>query len=148
MNDFLSLDMSGAGMKAQRTRMRVITENLANSETVGPNGPYQRKDVVFKAQPISDFDSTLAETLGGAGEQAPVSMVGVSEVQTDPSPPIEVYEPWNPRADARGMVAKPNINVIREMSDMMEASRSYEANLSVAKATQDMLMAATELVKR
>jgi flagellar basal-body rod protein FlgC len=148
MNDFLSLDMSGAGMRAQRIRMRVISENLANSETVGPNGPYQRKDVVFKAHPITDFDSTLAESLGGAADKAPLSMVGVSEEQTDPTPPLEVYEPWNPQADARGMVKKPNINVIREMSDMMESSRSYEANLSVAKATQDMLLAASELVKR
>lgn len=146
MNDFLSLDLSGAGMRAQRTRMRIISENLANSETVGPNGPYQRKDVVFRAAAMTDFDATLEDAIGGAKESA--STVGVTEVRPDAEPPLLVYEPWNPLADAKGMVAKPNINVIREMADMMEASRSYEANLSASKATQDMLMSATELIKR
>lgn len=146
MNDFMSLDLSGAGMRAQRTRMRIISENLANSETVGPDGPYQRKDVVFRAMPMTDFDMKLEDAIGGAKEAS--STVGVSEVRADGEPPLLVYEPWNPLADAQGMVAKPNINVIREMSDMMEASRSYEANLTASKTTQDMLMAATDLIKR
>ena len=149
MNDFLALDISGAGMRAQRMRMRVISENLANTETVGPAGPYRRKDIVFKAVPIHDFDNTLQDTLGGIrGKATTVDSIAVGEVMADKSPPIQVYEPGNPLANAQGMVAKPNINVIREMADMMEASRSYEANLSAAKATQDMLISATELVRK
>jgi flagellar basal-body rod protein FlgC len=148
MNDLMTLDISGAGMRAQRVRMRVISENLANVETVGPNGPYRRKDVVFNTAPLSDFDSDLKNALGQPTDAAAAQTVAVGEMVTDNAPPIEVYEPWNPRADARGIVTKPNISVIREMTDMMESSRSYEANLTAAKATQEMLVSATELIKR
>lgn len=149
MNDFLALDVSGSGMRAQRLRMRVISENLANTETVSPQGPYRRKDVVFKTLPLQDFDKEMQGAMGRQEvKAATVSSVGVVDIRPDSTPPIEVYEPWNPQANAQGMVAKPNINVIREMSDMMEASRSYEANLTAAKSTQDMLLAATDLIKR
>lgn len=148
MNDFMALDLSGAGMRAQRLRMRVISENLANTETVGANGPYQRKDVVFRAQPIPNFDNDLKDALGQSAGAGTLSTVAVTEVRPDRSQPIEAYEPWNPLANAQGMVSKPNINVIREMSDMMEASRSYEANLTASKATQDLLISATELIKK
>jgi flagellar basal-body rod protein FlgC len=150
MNDFLALDLSSAGMRAQRLRMQVTAENLANQNTVGPNGPYRRKEVVLNAAPLAfekDLTNALGELASGI-ESVPVQTVEVSEVRPDNSEPVKRYEPDNPMADAQGYVAYPNISIFREMTDMMEASRSYEANLAASKATQDMLTAAMDLLKK
>jgi len=150
MNDFVALDLASAGMHAQRQRMAVIAENLANQNTIGPNGPYQRKEVVFRATPLNSFDDSLQAALdkaAGVGNDN-LKTVGVAEVRCDNSPPERRYEPNNPLADAQGNVAYPNISIFREMTDMVEASRSYEANLAVAKATQDMQTSALSLAQR
>ena len=151
MNDFVALDLASAGMHAQRERMAVIAENLANQHTIGPNGPYQRKEVVFRATPLSDFDQSLQTALdkaAGVGANDNLQTVGVAEVRYDNSAPDRRYEPSNPLADAQGYVNYPNISIFREMTDMVEASRSYEANLAVAKTTQDMQTAALQLAQR
>ena len=150
MNDFITLELSGAGMRTQRQRMAVIAENLANQHTTGPNGPYQRKDVVMHAVPVTAFDKELDAALGqSSGDPATaLQTVVVAEVRSDGSEPEKRYEPDHPLADAQGYVAYPNISIFREMTDMTEAARSYEANLAAAKTTQDMLTAALELVKR
>ena len=150
MNDFIALDLSGAGMRVQRERMRVIAENLANQHTTGPNGPYQRKDAIFESVPIEPFDNALSAAMDAQSEGpgAPLSSVRVTEVRQDGSDPIKVYDPSHPHADADGYVAYPNISIFREMTDMIEASRSYEANLAAAQATQDMLNAALDLLRR
>lgn len=151
MNDFLALDLSGAGMRAQRMRLQVVSENLANQHTVGPNGPYKRKEAVFQTVPVSSFEKDLEDAVGGLTNTkgAPsVQSVAVSEVRTDNAEPVRVFEPSNPQADAKGFVSYPNISIFREMTDMMDASRSYEANLAAAKSTQEMLTAAMDLLKR
>jgi flagellar basal-body rod protein FlgC len=147
MNDFTALDLSGAGMSAQRERMRVVAENLANQHTTGPNGPYQRKEVILKSVPLQDFESDLTVAMSSGGD-VPVQTVATQAVRPDAAPPIRVYEPNHPHADAQGYVSYPNISIFREMTDMVEASRSYEANMAAAKTTQDMLIAALELVRR
>ena len=150
MNDLLALDLSGAGMRAQRIRMQVVAENLANQHTTGPNGPYQRKEAVFESVPVTSFDQDLAASIRSLtqapGEEA-VQSVNVSDVRADNSEPVKVYDPSHPHADAQGYVAYPNISVFREMTDLIEAARSYEANLSAAKATQEMLTSAMDLLK-
>ena len=149
MNDFVALDLASAGMHAQRQRMAVIAENLANQNTIGPNGPYQRKEVIFRATPLNNFEDSLQAALDkAAGGGDDLKTVGVAEVRCDNSPPERRYEPNNPLADAQGNVAYPNISIFREMTDMVEASRSYEANLAVAKTTQDMQTAAMQLGQR
>jgi flagellar basal-body rod protein FlgC len=151
MNDFLALDVSGAGMRAQRMRMQVISENLANQHTIGPNGPYQRKDVVFQTVPVNSFQQNLDEavdTLAGPNSLPPLQSVTVSNVRTDNADPVQVYDPANPQADAKGFVSYPNISDFREMTDMIEASRSYEANLAVSKTTLQMLTSAMDLVQK
>ncbi|MCE5229493.1 flagellar basal body rod protein FlgC [bacterium] len=150
MSDFLALDISGAGMAAQRMRMRVISENLANQHTTGPNGPYQRKEVVMESSPIKDFSDELTgalQQLSTTDGKDAVSSVKVSSVSRDGSEPVRVYDPSHPHADAQGYVAYPNISIFREMTDMVEASRSYEANLAASKATQQMLNGAIEMLR-
>ena len=77
-----------------------------------------------------------------------IETVSVSEIREDNSEPVKVFDPSHPQADADGYVAYPNISTFREMTDMIEAARSYEANLSAAKTTQDMLTSAMDLIKR
>lgn len=150
MSDFITLEISGAGMAAQRARMRAISENLANQHTTGPNGPYQRKQVVMEKVELKDFADELTgamEQLGTADGNSAVSSVKVGGIAGDGSEPLRVFEPNHPHADAQGYVSYPNISIFREMTDMVEASRSYEANLAASRATQQMLNSAVDLMK-
>lgn len=145
MNDFAALDISASGMKAQRLRLRVISENLANQQTTGPDGPYRRKEAVFEVKKLEGFESEL-NTVMGDGEPV-FSEVEVTKIQTDGSQPIRKYDPSHPYAGPDGYVELPNISIFREMTDMVETSRSYEANLAASRATQEMLMAALDLIR-
>jgi flagellar basal-body rod protein FlgC len=124
---------TAAALDAERTRLDVISENIANANTThGPDGkPYQRQVVVF--------ENALQQAVGGAdGSQLPAMQV--ARIETDNRPPLEVYDPGNPSADKNGMVAMPNIDVHEEMADMISASRTYEANLAVIKNSRSMAM--------
>ena len=130
-----SLDISASGMKAQGTRLRVISENMANagSTALSPNeDPYRRKLVTF--------GSTLDRELG-------VDLVEVKRVSRDQSDFIQRYEPNHPAADATGYVRTSNVNTLIEMADMNEAQRSYEANLKVLQASRTMLQRTIELLR-
>lgn len=124
---------SAAALSAEQTRLDVISENIANANTThGPDGkPYQRQVVVF--------ESALQQAMNsdGAVQMPPVQ---VARIEKDNSPPIKVYEPGNPDADASGMVSTPNINVSEEMADLISASRTFEANLAVIKNARTMAM--------
>lgn len=149
MNDFIAMDISSAGIAAQRTRLRVIAENLANQHTTGPNGPYQRQETIFESVAFVDqlqFQLGSLEEVLTPEEMNAIHSVSVSSVGPDNSQPIMQYDPNHPLANAEGFVAYPNINIMREMADMMEATRSYEANLASMKTTGDMIRAAMELL--
>jgi flagellar basal-body rod protein FlgC len=122
-----------AALEAERTRLDVIAENIANSHsTRSPDGkPYQRQVVVF--------ESALQQAIGN-DKPSPVPTLQVARIEKDPRPPILTYEPGHPDADANGMVAMPNINVNEEMADMIAASRAFEANLAVIKNSRAMAM--------
>ena len=149
MNDLAAMQISAAGANAQRTRLRVIAENLANIQTTGPNGPYQRKQTVFETVPFEAFaqelNSAIEEVLSPE-EIAALNSVTVREVVTDGADPILRHDPSHPHADANGYVAYPNISIIREMTDMMEAQRSFEANLAASKASRDMINQVLDLL--
>ncbi len=122
-----ALAISAAGMSAQTTRLRVISENLANQDTTGsdPNAaPYRRKTVTFRDR----FDARLG-----------VPMVEVASIGTDSTPFPKRFDPSHPAADAQGYVRLPNVNPFVEMMDMRSAERSYSANLAVMQAARDML---------
>ena len=150
MDDFAAIKIASAGLAAQRVRMKTIAENLANQRTTGPNGPYQRKEVVLESIELpSSFEDSLDSALAGVlnpEELRVLHSVTVREVRPDGSEPIMVKEPNHPHANSEGYVAYPNINVIREMTDMMETSRSYEANLAIMKTTTDMINRAIDLL--
>jgi flagellar basal-body rod protein FlgC len=139
MDFFTAFDISASGLSAQRTRLNVISSNLANVNSIDTpeGGPYRRKDVVVSASPAGNtFDSVLREK---------VHEVRVTDIIEDARPFRTVYEPYHPNADANGYVHYPNVNVIEEMVNMLSASRSYEANVRVMKATKNMALKALEI---
>ena len=136
MDDLLrTLRISASGMKAQGTRLRVISENVANADSLPtqPGGlPYRRKVVTFRNQ--------LDQAIG-------VNTVRVDRIKTDLSEFQQRYDPSHPAADANGYVLAPNISTLVEMADMREAQRSYEANLNVIKASKAMLQETIGLMR-
>jgi flagellar basal-body rod protein FlgC len=124
---------TAAALSAEQTRLDVISENIANANTThGVDGkPYQRQVVVF--------ESALQNAMNAdGGVQIPA--VQVARIEKEDVPPIKIYDPGNPAADESGMVSMPNININEEMADMISASRTYEANLAVAKNARTMAM--------
>ncbi len=136
MSDLLkSMDVAASGMKSQGTRLRVISENVANagSTALTPEGePYRRKLVTF--------GSALNRELG-------VELVDVRRISRDSSDFGRRYEPYHPAADVTGYVATSNVNSVIEMADMREAQRSYQANLKVLQASRRMLQQTIELLR-
>ena len=123
---------TSSALDAEQTRLEVISQNIANAHTTHDvNGqPYQRRVVVF--------ESVLKNAMDGDRNNLPTMQV--ARVEKDTRPPLHVYDPGNPEADARGMVALPNVNIHEEMADLISASRTFEANLAVVKNARSMAM--------
>ncbi|KAF0171815.1 MAG: flagellar basal-body rod protein FlgC [Limisphaerales bacterium] len=134
---------TSTALEAERIRMEVITQNIANANTSrGPDGkPYQRQEVVFEAMLNRQLTGASALDAGSKG-------VMVSRITKDSSAPRLVYNPGHPDANPQGMVAMPNINVHEEMVDMIAASRSFEANLAVVKNARSMALQTLSIGKR
>lgn len=143
MDLLTAMKISGSGMSLQRTRMNVISSNLANVNTTrtAEGGPYRKKMVVAEASPVQE--GGFSQTLDGAIREA-----RVVEVKDDKSAPRMVYDPSHPDADENGYVATPNVNVMEEMLDMINASRSYEANAAAVSAAKTMAQRALEIGQR
>jgi flagellar basal-body rod protein FlgC len=141
MGIFDSLNISATALTSQRLRLDLISSNLANVNTTrtSDGGPYQRKDVIFKSQPVS-FESVLDDVLS---EQTPG--VAIDRIYNDPKPFMMRYEPNHPDANSSGYVTYPNINVIEEMVNMISASRSFEANTTAIETAKSMALRAIEL---
>jgi flagellar basal-body rod protein FlgC len=138
--DFLTaMQISASGLTAQRTRMALISNNVANihSSRTPQGGPYNRKQAVFAAIPVAgagtlSFDQTLQE----------VKVIGIVD---DIRESKRVYDPGHPDADPQGFVFMPNVNLIEEMVDLMLASRAYEANIIAINAAKNMAQKALEI---
>lgn len=142
MSDFLtSFRVTASGLQAQRLRLNLIAENVANAQTTRTveGGPYKRKDPVFAAKPFNEMLSREAAA-GATG-------VSVERVHVDERPPRMQYDPSHPDANQEGYVAMPNIDVVTEMVNMMSASRSYESNVAVLNASKAMALKAMEIGK-
>lgn len=142
--DFLSsLNISGSGLTAQKLRMDVISQNIANAEvTRTENGtPYRRKMVVLSS--ISGGGS-FRDALDKA-TNVKTSGVQVRSVVEDQAPLVPVYNPSHPDADEEGYIMLPNVNTAQEMIDMLGASRAYEANITAFNATKSMVLKALEI---
>lgn len=137
------LSISASGLSAQRMRMNTISSNIANINTTRSpeGGPYRRKDVVFEAIPEA---KSFGDILTSQTDQN-LQRVQVTDVMVDQKAPLLKYEPDHPDANAEGYVAYPNINLMEEMANMIQATRSYEANVSAMQATKDMALSALEI---
>ena len=138
MRIFESMEVAGSALTAHRLWMDTISSNLANINTTRTlaGGPYKRRVPVFAEM--------LDKTIGGYQD---IGGVRVLEIEEDQTPPRLVYQPEHPDANADGYVAFPNVNLVREMTDMLVASRAYEANLSVATSARDMWNNALEVLR-
>lgn len=141
INIIPGIDSTAAALNAERIRMDVVSENIANINTTrGLDGkPYQRQQVVFESVLAAQQNSDVS----GAAPQT----VQVARIEKDPRPPVMVYNPNHPDADAKGMVAMPDINIHEEMVDMIASSRAFEANLAVVKNARTMAMEALSIGK-
>jgi len=137
-----SFNISGSGLTAQKTRMDVISQNIANAQATRTEsgGAYKRKMVVLKSMEGTDFQSMLDQ----ASSPQPKG-VKVEEVIDDPAPLVPVYDPNHPDANEEGYVMMPNVNTTQEMIDMMSASRAYEANVTAFNAVKSMALKALEI---
>lgn len=145
MDFFNSMNVSSSALSAERTRMNLISGNLANaSATRTPEGgPYKRKDAVFSATPV---ESSFSRALDGATGRE-VRQVEVVQILEDQNPPRMQYDPSHPDADQQGYVAMPNVNVVEEMADMINATRTYEANVAAVQAAKSMALKTLEISK-
>lgn len=144
---FSSLNISASGLTAQRLRLDVISNNIANAETTrtASGGPYHRQLVTFAARDEVAFASYMNRALRTGSTGCGVHVTRITE---DPSPLRRAYQPGHPDADVEGYVRYPNVNMVTEMVDMISASRSYEANAAVFNASKSMAVKALELGRR
>ncbi len=130
-----SLKVAASGLEAQSTRIRIVSENLANARSTGDTpgaDPFRRKTVTFAAELDRATNAALVE----------VERLGVDEGDFSTE-----YDPGNPAADEKGFVKMPNVNMLIEMADMREANRSYEANLQSIKQSRDLISATIDLLR-
>jgi flagellar basal-body rod protein FlgC len=145
MSDFSTgFRISSSGMAAQRSRMHTIQSNLANVNTTRTpeGGPYRRKDVVFEAMPDT---KNFGDMMRAQSPEAELSRVQVTDFSYDKRAPLMKYQPDHVDANEEGYVAYPNIDVSEEMVNMIQAQRSYEANVSAFQAGKDMALTALEI---
>ena len=146
MGLFDALNISASGLTAQRLRMDVTSANLANAQTTRTpeGGPYKRQDVILQESSGSD---TFAGSLAGAmGSNSTPAGVEVAAIVDDTTPTKKVYEPTNPQADGQGYVEMPNVNPVSEMTDLIDASRSYQANVTAMQTTKQVFSKTIELL--
>ncbi|MBI4299536.1 MAG: flagellar basal body rod protein FlgC [Chloroflexi bacterium] len=143
MGIFTGFSISGSGLTAQRFRMNVVSNNIANLETTSTpeGGPYIRREVVLS--PL--ITRSLRPQRPGLRGQASIQGVEVAKVQEDRAAPKVVYEPDHPDANADGFVTYPNIDLVSEIIDMNAALRAYEANVTALNSAKAMAMKALEI---
>lgn len=143
MNMFHSIDVSAMALTAEKTRIDVINKNMANSNTTRATGgmPYRRQMVVFKERKGTPFSSYLKE----ASNKYLNEGVSVSGIVEDTTPFKVIYEPGHPDADENGYVRMPNVDMAKEMVDMIDAYRAYEANVTSLNTSKSLLMKALDI---
>lgn len=144
-------DASSSALTAQRLRMDIISSNIANAETTrgkfvnGKFEPYKRKMVVMEPYKQNSFSNMLDSAMGNGSSTS--DGVKVTKIVEDTAPYKQVYNPTHPDADENGFVYMPNVDVLKEMVDMISATRAYEANVTALNATKSMFIKALEIGK-
>jgi flagellar basal-body rod protein FlgC len=147
MSLFGGLEISASALTAERLRMDVVAENLANAQTTrGADGqPYRRKEVVLQEQ-AGSFGASLSAAMGTNGG-AKGGGVEVAAIVEDQTPLKQVYDPGHPDADAQGYVSMPNVDTVTEMVDLIGAQRAYEANVTAMQSAKQMFARTLELLR-
>lgn len=146
MSMFNNINISGTGLTAQRLRMDTISQNIANANTTrtADGSPYRRKTVIFEQINENSFGSILNREMNGNSSAGGVK---VSKIIEDTTPFQTVYDPTHPDADDQGYVKMPNVNIVEEMTNLISANRSYEANVTALNASKAMALKALEIGK-
>jgi flagellar basal-body rod protein FlgC len=152
MSFFDAINVAASGLTAERVRMDVTAENLANAQTTdGPGGqPYRRQEVVLQQVGGTSFGSQLAGAMGGVpgasagGDAGGVQVAGIVD---DPTPDQLVYNPGAPGADAQGYVRMPNVNSVTEMTDLISESDSYQADVTAMNTAKTMYSSTLQILK-
>ena len=147
MGFYDSIEVSASGLSAERLAMDTIANNIANVNTTrtAEGGPFKRQLVVYAQKP--DASAAAADPAGSSDPATATAGVQVVGIVNDPSPDRLVYDPGHPDADANGYVHMPNVDVVKEMVDMMAASRAYEANVTAIQEARSMGSATLGLLK-
>ncbi|WP_425449197.1 flagellar basal body rod protein FlgC [Dethiothermospora halolimnae] len=147
MGLFNSINISASGLTAERTRMDIISNNIANVNTTrtASGTPYRRKLAVFKENNKGAFGDILAKTQNSLERSKGVK---ISKVVEDKSPFKKIYDPGHPDANEDGYVLKPNVDVVKEMVDMISATRGYEANITAINSYKNMAMRSLDIGNR
>jgi flagellar basal-body rod protein FlgC len=148
MGLFDAIDVTGSGLSAERLRMDVTSENLANAQTTkGADGqPYRRKEVVLaEAGGQGSFGNALRVALGDAS--SPARGVHVAGIVNDSTPLKRIYDPGHPDADKSGYVTMPNVNPVTEMTDLISASRAYEADVTAMQTAKQMFVKTLDILR-
>ena len=151
MGIFDALDISGSGLSAERLRMDVVAENLANAQTTKDAGgqPYKRKEVVLQEIGGGGFGAQLAGAMGAraASSDSSAGGVQVAGIVQDSTAGKQVYDPGHPDANAQGYVTMPNVEPVTEMVDLITASRSYEADVTAMQTAKQMFTKTLDLLR-
>lgn len=148
MGIFNSINVSSTGLSAERTRMDIISKNIANANTTRTSSgtPYRRQMVVFEEKnktPFAEYLSKYSKNNSLISKDG----VAISKIVEDKSPFKRVYDPGHPDADKDGYVSMPNVEIVKEMVDMISATRAYEANIAAINSSKSMAMKALNIGK-
>ncbi len=145
MGLFDAIGIAGSGLTAQRVRMDVTAENLANADTTkAANGqPYQRQEVILRQAGSQGFSGALAQ----ASQAERPGGVQVSQIVADATPDQQVYDPGNPEADAQGYVKLPNVSTVTEMTDLISEQQSYQSDVTAMQTAKTMFSATLQVLK-
>jgi flagellar basal-body rod protein FlgC len=149
MGLFDAIEIAGSGLTAQRVRMDVTSENIANAQTTrDANGqPYRRQEVVLQQIRPSSFSTTLAGAVANGSAPPAPGGVQVGAVLSDSTPDQRVYDPSSPDANAQGYVQLPNVNTVTEMTDLIAESHSYQSDVTAMQTAKSMFSSLMGLLK-
>ncbi|MFZ0382138.1 MAG: flagellar basal body rod protein FlgC [Solirubrobacteraceae bacterium] len=151
MSFFDAISVAASGLTAERVRMDVTSENLANADTTqGANGqPYQEQEVQLQTVGSNSFSDMLSGAMGGgtSSNSVPAGGVEVTGIVNSSTPDQDVYDPGSPGANAQGYVKMPNVNPVNEMVDMIDESRSYESDVTAMNTAKEMFEKTLDLLK-
>ncbi len=150
MNIFSSMNISASALTAEKTRIDLISKNIANVNTTRTNGgvPYRRQIPVFQEEKNSKFSSFLNKEINNQSRGNELGGVRITKIVEDETPFKLKYEPGHPDADSDGYVKMPNVDTVKEMVDMISAQRGYDANVTAINSSKSMLMKALDIGRR